>query len=72
MDVRSNEYISEALRIADDLMDIANNEAGLADETGCGILLGVLRDCACKIRRQVEREARKAKRDWGLHANAIL
>lgn len=71
MDNRSNEYISEALRIADDLMDLANDEAGLVDEGGFGILLGVMRDCAYKIRRHAEHEGRKAKIAW-VHANAIL
>jgi len=71
MDNRNNEYISDALKIADDLMDLANDEAGLADEGGFGILLGVMRDCAYKIRRHAEKEGRKAKVAW-VHANAIL
>ncbi|MHC4544059.1 MAG: PEP-CTERM sorting domain-containing protein [Planctomycetota bacterium] len=71
MDNRSNEYISEALRIADDLMGLANDEAGLADEGGFGILLGVMRDCVYKIWRHAEKEGRKAKIAW-VHANAIL
>ncbi|MHC4110800.1 MAG: PEP-CTERM sorting domain-containing protein [Planctomycetota bacterium] len=70
MDNQNNEYISEALKIADDLMDLANDEAGLADEGGCGILLGVMRDCAYKIRRHAEHEGRKAKVAW-VPANAI-
>ena len=71
MDNRNNEYISEALKIADDLMELANDEAGLADEGGFGILLGVMRDCAYKIRRHAEKEGRKAKVAW-VHANAIM
>ena len=71
MDNRSNEYISDALKIADDLMGLANDEAGLTDEGGCGILFAVCRDCAYKIRRHAEREGRKAKVAW-VHANAIL
>ncbi len=61
MDNRNNEYISEVLQITDDLMDIANDEAGLVDEDGFGILLGVMRDCAYKIRRHAEQEGRKEK-----------
>jgi hypothetical protein len=71
MDNRNNEYISEALKIADDLMDFANDEAGLADEGGCGILFAVCRDCAYKIRRHAEREGRKAKIAW-VRANVTL
>ena len=52
-------------------MGLANDEAGLADEGGFGILLGVMRDCAYKIRHHAEREGRKAKVAW-VHANAIL
>jgi hypothetical protein len=70
MDNRNNKYISEILQIADDLMDLANNEAGLADEGRFGILLGVMRDCAFKIRRHAEHEGRKAKIAC-VHANAI-
>jgi len=71
MDNRSNEYISEALKIADDLMELANDEAGLADEGGFGILFAVCRDCAYKIRRHAEQEGRKAKIAWA-NSNAIL
>ena len=71
MDNRNNEYISDALKIADDLMNLSNDEAGFADEGGCGILFGVMRDCAYKIRRHAEREGRKAKVAW-VPANAIL
>ena len=71
MDNRNNEYILRALRIADDLMDFSNDEAVLADEGGFGILFGVMRDCAYKIRRHAEHEGRKAKRNW-LHTNTTL
>lgn len=71
MDNRSNEYILRALRIADDLMDFSNDEAVLADESGFGILFGVMRDCAYRIRRHAEQEGRKAKRSW-LNTNTTL
>ncbi len=71
MDNRKNKYISEVLQIADDLMGLANDEAGLEDEGGLGILLGVMRDCAYKIRRHAELEEQKAKISCA-HANAVL
>jgi hypothetical protein len=71
MDNRKNKYISEVLQIADDLMGLANDETGLEDEGGLGILLGVMRDCAYKIRRHAEHEERKAKIAC-VHANAVL
>ena len=66
MEKQHNEYILKALKIANDLIGLANNEEVLGNDNVCGILLGVMRDCAYKIRRQVEREhqARKAKSQW--------
>ncbi|MBA7696490.1 hypothetical protein ES703_105138 [subsurface metagenome] len=61
MDNQSNEYISKALTIANDLIGLANNEEVLGNDNVCGILLGVMRDCAYKIRRQVEREHQALK-----------
>jgi len=74
MDKHSNKQILKALEIADDLMDFANNEAGLADEAGCGTLFAVMRDCAYKIRRQAEaeHEAHKANKNRGPSASPIL
>lgn len=60
MNKQSNEYISKALKIANDLMGLAGEGDTLADDHGCGILFGIMRDCAYKIRRQAEREAHKA------------
>ncbi len=66
MDNRKNEHISKALEIAKDLIALANNADVLGNDNVCGILLGVMRDCGYKIRRQVEREhqGRKAKSQW--------
>ena len=59
MDNQSNRYILKALKMADNLMRLANNEDSLGDDAGCSILSGIMRDCAYKIRRQAEREAHK-------------
>ncbi len=71
MDNRSNEYISEALRIADDLMESADNGSGPVDESGFVIVFGLIRDCAYKIRRYPEHEGRKTQRDF-LRSKAML
>jgi len=73
MEKQSNEHILKALDIANDLMGLANNEEFLGNDNVCGILLGVMRDCAYKIRRQVERErqGRKAKCQWRPLVSAI-
>ena len=58
---RKNEYILRALRIADEIMDLSYDNATLVDEGSFGILFGVMRDCAYKIRQHVESEASKLK-----------
>jgi hypothetical protein len=54
-------YISEALRIADDLMELASNGEIHMEDIGCGILFGIVRDCAYKIRQQAELQLRAHK-----------
>jgi len=65
MDNQYNEHISKALKIANDLMNLANNEQALGDDIGYGILCGVMRDCAYKIRRA-------AKRDYLLRMEKLI
>jgi hypothetical protein len=72
MDNRNNEHILKALEIANDLMCLANNEVGLADEGSCGILSGVMRDCAYKIRRHAKHAALKTGINGGSSASPIL
>jgi len=72
MNNRSNEHILRALEIANNLMCLANNEVGLADEGSCGILSGVMRDCAYKIRRHAEHAALKTRINWCPSASPIL
>jgi len=66
MDNHNNKYILKAFKIANDLIALANNAEVLGNDNVCGILLGVMRDCAYKIRRQAEHEcqALKAKSRW--------
>lgn len=72
MDNRNNEHILKALEIANNLMCLANNEVGLADEGSCGILSGVMRDCAYKIRRHAEQAALKTRINWEPSASPVL
>lgn len=50
----NDDYVAEAMELARRLMGLADrgNAAGRED---CGILLGVMRDCAYKIRREALR-----------------
>lgn len=51
-------YVQEAFELAERLLNLANEADASEHDDGCGILLGVLRDCAYKIRREAERESR--------------
>jgi hypothetical protein len=61
-----NENIRKALSMATDLMILADNGEMAMEDDGCGVLYGVVRDCAYKIRAEAdrEREAHKGKGIW--------
>lgn len=61
-----NEHIREALRMARELMALADEGDADRQDDGCGVLYGVVRDCAYQIRAEAEREreAHKAKGTW--------
>ena len=67
MNNQSKAHILKALQTANDLIGLVNNSYALRNDKVCDILLGVMRHCACKIYRQVERErqALKAKDQGG-------
>lgn len=51
-------FVSEATEIARKMLALADEGAGSAgDADDCGILLGVMRDCAYKIRREALRQS---------------
>ncbi len=62
MERHGKKHIFKALKIADDLMRLANNEEVIGRDSNCDVLFGVMRDCAYKIRRQAAHEARRIKR----------
>lgn len=51
--------IQEALRLAAELLKLSENGEAETTDDGCRILMGVVRDCAYKIRALAERELRK-------------
>jgi len=69
MDKQSTANILKALQTVGDLISLANNSDILRNDKVCGILLGVMQHCACKIHRHAERErqAIKAKSQEVLH-----
>ncbi len=48
--------IKDTLYLADEMIDLANKGDLDREDTGCGILYGVLRDCAFKLKRLAEAE----------------
>jgi hypothetical protein len=72
MDGNKHEYISEALKIVDELLELANNKEALGDENGCGVLSGVLRDCGYKIRQAAENAAGKGEKNWRKPVEPVL
>ena len=54
-----NTHIIETLKIVDEMIDLANRGDGDRDDDGCGILYGILRDSACKIKNRAEKEKKR-------------
>jgi hypothetical protein len=61
-----NEHIVEVLEMARQLLILADLGDLDSQDDGCGVLYGVVRDCAYKIRAQAERErnAHKIRGIW--------
>ena len=61
-----NDNIRRALEMSKGLIILADNGEMAMEDDGCGVLYGVVRDCAYKIRAEAEREreAHKAKGAW--------
>jgi hypothetical protein len=62
MDKRCNENICEALRLAQDLLILADQGDAFREDVGCGVLYGTIRDCAYKIRTLAEAEIEAHKK----------
>ena len=57
-------YIREVIRLADELLAVADAVDAVRTDVGCGILCGTLRDSAYKIKElaQAEIESHQARR----------
>ena len=64
--VDRNQYLRDSLRLARELIALADQGEAESEDDGCRILYGVMRDCGYKIRREVEREekAHRANGGW--------
>ena len=53
---RCNENIKKALTIAEELQKLADKGDISREDDGCGVLLGIIRDSAYKIKAHAEKE----------------
>lgn len=61
-----DESIKETLGLAEKMMKTADDGDWVREDNGCGVLYGVLRDSAFKIKKlaEAERDAHKKKGWW--------
>lgn len=62
----TDQHIQEAMRLADDLNRLADSGEVIAQDDGCPVLFGVLRDCAYRIKGRAihEREVHVRRELW--------
>jgi len=51
-----NQHIMRTLQLADEMLCLADRGEGDREDNGCGILFGVLRDSAYKLKKLAEAE----------------
>jgi hypothetical protein len=49
-------HIIQTIEITEEMIELANRGDENREDTGCGVLYGVLRDSAYKLRRLAEKE----------------
>jgi len=63
----SEEHIENALRLAHELILLADAGDDVREDIGCGILFGTIRDCAYKIqtlaRQELQEHQKKRRKD---------
>lgn len=60
-----NENIRQTLKLADDMIRLADQGDADREDIGCGILYGILRDSAYKLKQLAEKEkTAHEKKGW--------
>jgi hypothetical protein len=60
-----DESILKVIGLADEMILLADEGEALGEDTGCGVLYGVLRDSAYRIKKMAEEErAAHIKKGW--------
>jgi hypothetical protein len=60
-----NQHIMRTLQLADEMICLADQGENDREDNGCGILFGVLRDSAYKLKKLAEAERRNhVRKGW--------
>ena len=61
-----DESIKKTLKLVEDMLGLADEGDAVREDTGCGVLYGVIRDSAYKIKKlaEAERDAHINKGWW--------
>jgi len=61
-----DESIKKTLKLVEDMLGLADEGDAVREDTGCGVLYGVVRDSAYKIKKlaETERDAHIRKGWW--------
>jgi hypothetical protein len=60
-----NRHILRTLQLTDEMLSLADQGESDREDNGCGILFGVLRDTAYKLRKLAETERRNhVRKGW--------
>ncbi len=60
-----NEMLNKTLQLTELMVEVADQGDGVREDVGCGVLYGLLRDCAFKIRKLAEEEKEAhVKKGW--------
>lgn len=61
-----NDNIRKTIQLANEMAALADEGDGQREDSGCGVLYGIMRDYAYKLKQiaEVEREAHKKKGWW--------
>ena len=61
-----NENIKKTLKLVDEMIELSNAGDADREDVGCGILYGILRDSAYKIKKtaEAEKQAHMKKGSW--------
>lgn len=61
-----NQNIKELIHLSENLLDLANKGDIERNDDGCGIMYGIARDCAYKLKKLAEEEieTHKRKNKW--------